>query len=295
MTMKGRAFAPGHITGFFEILDGPADPLRRGSRGAGVNLSLGVVTEVKAAESPERSIDIRLNGRRAPADTSLRAARELLGDRKLSVDVQSRVQLPVGQGLGMSAAGALSTALALACALGGEQTLQRAGAAAHRAEVLERTGLGDVAAQTRGGWELRVRPGFPPHGFVDRMLAPPLDMVLCVSGEPVPTKTALSDPTVRRRVNRAGRLCMDEMMARPTLEKFFELSLEFSRRTGLASKESLQLAEEVLSRHLGLASVSMIGNSVFAVGRTAGLEDLMRGRGRVFVCRTDLGGASPVV
>ena len=293
--MTGKAFAPGHITGFFEICDAPADPLRKGSRGAGVNLSLGVLTTVEAAEAPGQTVDIRLNGRKAPADTTLMAIRELIGPRKLRVRVQSEVQLPVGQGLGMSAAGALSTALALSSALGLPRTFHRAGDAAHIAEVRSRTGLGDVSAQARGGWELRVRPGFPPHGFVDRMLVPKMRLAICVSGEPVATKKVLADPAMRRSINRAGRACMVEMLRRPTLENFFSLSYRFARRTGLASKDSLLLAEEILSRKLGLASVSMIGNSVFAVGDIAGLRTLMKGRGKVHVCETDLCGATPVV
>ena len=294
MRSRAKAFAPGHITGFFEICDRPVDPLRRGSRGAGVNLSSGVLTVVDAVESPVQSIDIRLNGKRAEAATTLRAVRELVGRKRLSVRIRSEMQLPVGQGLGMSAAGALSTSLALASVLGGGSTLLRAGAAAHRAEVLERTGLGDVAAQLRGGWEIRVRPGFPPYGLVDRFLAPEMAMAICVSGEPVPTKKALSDPAMRMTVNHVGRNCMKAMLAHPTLEKFFELSYDFSRKSGLASKESLLLVEEILTRRAGLASVSMIGNSVFAVGRISELRDIMNGHGRVFVCRTDLGGATAV-
>jgi pantoate kinase len=293
--MKGKAFAPGHITGFFEIFDRPSDPLKKGSRGAGVNLSLGVLTTVEAAESGEQSIDIHLNGRKAPAETTLAAVRELVGKEPIRVRVRSDVQLPVGQGLGMSAAGALSTALALSSALRRPHTLQEAGRAAHIAEVRSRTGLGDVSGQLRGGWEIRVRPGYPPHGLVHRILAPTLPMAICVSGEPVPTKGVLSDPSKRRMINSVGRACMAEMLRRPTLENFFSLSYRFARRTGLASKDSLLLVEEILSRNLGLASVSMIGNSVFAVGDIACLRQLMKGHGRVYVCQSDQCGATPVV
>ena len=39
--MKGSAFVPGHITGFFEIFD-HEDSIKAGSRGAGVVLDKGV-------------------------------------------------------------------------------------------------------------------------------------------------------------------------------------------------------------------------------------------------------------
>ena len=293
--MTKKAFAPGHITGFFEICDGPSDPLRKGSRGAGVNLSLGVLTTVEASEAGRQSVDIRLNGRKAPAETTLAAVLEIIGKRKLQVSVRSEVQLPVGQGLGMSAAGALSTALALSSELRLPHTLHRAGQAAHIAEVQTRTGLGDVCGQMRGGWEIRVRPGFPPYGFVDRMPAPKMRMAICVPGEPVATKRVLGDPAMRRSINRTGRACMNEMLEKPTLENFFWLSYRFARQTGLASKETLLLVDEIMTRNLGQAGVSMIGNSVFAVGDVAGLRNLMKGHGKVYLCETDLSGATPVV
>lgn len=293
--MIAKAFAPGHITGFFEICDAPVDLLHRGSRGAGVNLSLGILTTVRVEEAVRQRISIRLNGMVSDAATTRRALHELTGRRKLMVEVDSDVQLPVGQGLGMSAAGALSAALALAGALGLPHSLYQAAAAAHRAEVLERTGLGDISGQLRGGWELRVRPGLPPYGCVDRILAPAMEMAVCVAGRPVPTKGVLSDPAKRRVVNRAGRRCMAAMLARPTLDRFFELSFDFARQTGLASKESLMLVEEIRARGLGMAGVSMIGNTVFAIGDIGELKELMKPYGRVFHCRTDLGGAGPVV
>jgi len=293
--MRGKAFSPGHITGFFEIFDRPKDPLRRGSRGAGVNLSLGVLSSVKASPAARQEVNIRLNGKRGAAATTLWAVRELLGKMKLRVDVESEVQLPVGQGLGMSAAGALSASLALASALRIPHSLHRAAEAAHRAEVLGHTGLGDVAGQLRGGWEIRLKAGLPPRGFVDRMMVPPRKVVVCVSGRPVPTKGVLSDPARRRAVNREGHRCMALFLEAPTLDNFFELSYDFARRTGLASRESLLLVEEVRCRNLGMASVSMIGNSVFATGDTPALRDLLGDRGKVFMCDTDLRGATPVV
>ena len=298
--MKGKAFAPGHITGFFEIFDRPSNPLKKGSRGAGVNLSLGVLTTVEATRSAAPSIDILLNRRKAPAETTLRAVREILRDRPFRVKVRSDVQLPVGQGLGMSAAGALSAALALSSALGPSAPSSRspallaAGRAAHIAEVRSRTGLGDVAGALRGGWEMRVKPGFPPFGLIKRFPAPDRPVAICVSGEPVPTKRALGDPTIRRSVNRVGAICMKEMLKEPTLDNFFALSHRFARLSGLASKEALILVEEVHARRLGLASVSMIGNSVFAIGDIPALKSFMKGYGKVYVCATDLRGARPV-
>jgi pantoate kinase len=292
--MRTKAFAPGHITGFFEILDRPSDPLRKGSRGAGLSLSLGVATTVEVFPSRTQSIDILLNRRRAPADTTLSAVREVLRDLPFGVKVRSDVQLPVGQGLGMSAAGALSVSLALSSALGRSSPLGRAGRAAHIAEVGSRTGLGDVAGALRGGWEMRVRPGLPPFGLVKRLRAPGMPVAVCVLGDPVPTKGVLSDPARRRSINRVGRACVEEMLREPTLDNFFALSHRFARLSGLASRDALLLVEEIHMRDLGRASVSMIGNTVFAVGDIAELAGFMKGHGRVFRCEVDMKGPRAV-
>ena len=45
--MKATAFAPGHISGFFEPVYTP-DLSRSGSRGAGINISLGAFSEVSS-------------------------------------------------------------------------------------------------------------------------------------------------------------------------------------------------------------------------------------------------------
>ena len=292
--MNAAAFCPGHITGFFRIKDDPREPLRTGSLGAGVNLTLGALSRVEAREARRQLVTVYLNGRKERAGTTERAVRRILGNRRLAVEVRTELQLPVSQGLGMSAAGALSASLALASALKLPSTLSAAAAAAHLAELEESTGRGDVAAQTRGGWEVRVRPGLPPVGFVDRFLAPEREVVVCVTGPPIRTKRVLNDPIRRSALNRAGSECVARFMKEPTLERFFELSLLFSARSGLVSERSLGLARAIVAKGVGLGSVSMIGNAVFAVGDTQALREMMEGRGEVFVCGVDLAGARPV-
>jgi pantoate kinase len=256
---------------------------------------MGVLTSVDVRNAARQRVDIRINGKRTLAGTTLRAVENLIGKKNLHVTVESRVPLPIGQGLGMSAAGALSTALALGSVLKAPGTHLWAGRAAHIAEIEEHTGLGDVAAQLRGGWEVRIRPGYPPHGLVDRFLAPPQNVAICVTGRPVRTKSVLKDPGKKEMINRAGRDCMRAILVEPTLGKFFELSFDFASRTGLAGEHALALAGQINSSGLGRASVSMIGNSVFAVGRTREIARMMKAHGKVFVCGTDTCGAGPVI
>ena len=94
--MKATSLCPTHITGFFEIRDSSADPLRRGSRGAGVNLAKEVETEVEVFSEP--GIRTLINGHEVDARVSRRVAEKLLalagGSQGLAV--RHVIPVPVG-------------------------------------------------------------------------------------------------------------------------------------------------------------------------------------------------------
>lgn len=124
MIMRGMGFCPGHITGFFSIHDDIKDILARGSRGAGVNLALGAFSAVSLTPPQETdgedpiSFKIAVKGvNEFKVDPRIYGSvvESLLPDRGRGWEAKVRVnlQLPVGQGFGMSGAGALSTAIAI--------------------------------------------------------------------------------------------------------------------------------------------------------------------------------------
>lgn len=288
MVSRGRAFCPGHITGFFHVCE-DEDPLRMGSRGAGICLTRGVLTEVDVSASSRMEFEVLINGRPQEDEVTRRVV-ELLLDEPTRVLVRSEVQLPISQGFGMSGAAALSTAYALSEALG-TWTRDELIAAAHRAEVECRTGLGDVYPQSVGGMDLRERPGAPPHGIVhaERLDA---DVVLCVLGPPLNTKVILSNESVLRSVNAIGRRFVDLFIRSKDLETFFRLSYLFARQTVLAGTE-VQAA--ILTAELyGKASMAMLGNSVFSIGDTERLEEALRAHGEVIRTAVDNEGARPL-
>src|SRR2546427_3818098 len=116
MVAESEAFCPGHVTAFFEVVDDP-DPRRKGSRGAGLCLSLGVRTVARVRKAPRTMIDIFVNGRRQKAEVTQTVAEKIVRDASFEVKILSESPLPVSQGFGVSAAGALSTGLALAASL----------------------------------------------------------------------------------------------------------------------------------------------------------------------------------
>src|SRR5690606_2869981 len=142
--MKAAVFVPSHITGFFEIIR-KDDPLRTGSRGAGVVLDRGVMTRVRALRSEDKT-RVVINGRTVKDDPVTRRAVELLREHtgfRGGIKVCHKIQVPVGCGFGTSAACALGTILAAVRELELPVTVNTAGAIAHRVEVELGTGLGD--------------------------------------------------------------------------------------------------------------------------------------------------------
>jgi len=287
MVSRAEAFCPGHITAFFEICPDP-DPRRRGSRGAGLCTSLGVKTEVKVRDAARQHIRIFLDGEEEKAETTLRAVKKLIGDRRLEVYVLSEVQLPVSQGFGMSGAGALSTALALNEAAKLGLSRDEVVGIAHEAEVESLTGLGDVYPQSLGGMDLRIEPGGPPHGVVKRFdVAVPL--LLCVIGPQMLTKSVLHDPEKAKAISAEGHRCVEEFKKSPTLENLFALGREFAVKTGLAGSKMIEAIYSCAP--YGKASMSMLGNSVFCTGNSEILATILSPYGQRLKCEVDQRGA----
>lgn len=295
MQHRGRAFAPGHISGFFQICDEAPEPAARGSRGGGICLAKGAWCDVEISDSSGRRsrYDIFINGARSAAPVTRAALDILLGDRKLCLRVETHHQLPVSQGFGMSGAGALGACLAAAQAAGLALPCSAIVTAAHRAEVECRTGLGDVAAQAVGGVELRREPGVPPYGWVDKLPVPSRqEVVLAIVGPPIETKRVLASPAKRRAINAAGERAVEASRSRPTLENLILTSYRFAKESHLMSARVAKAVEA--ARPHGRASMSMLGNSVFAVGETHALIRALKRFGEVFVTRVDDTGARVV-
>jgi pantoate kinase len=189
----------------------------------------------------------------------------------------------------MSAAGALSSAMAAAKAWGlGRSVAVRA---AHLAEIENRTGLGDVAGAITGGYELRTSAGLPPFGAPRRLLAFG-ELVLAVVGPPMATSSVLRDPARRAAVQAVGGKFVDELARAPSLENFFELSRRFASESGLLTAEVQRALDLVASVPESRASMSMLGNSIFAHGPSRKIEAVLRAAyPDVWRCSIDAEGA----
>jgi pantoate kinase len=262
---SARAFVPSHITGFFAARRRD-EPQLSGSIGCGLCLSLGATTAIEFA--PEiQDTEILLNGAVSEAPVSRFVVEKLAHG---PVRVRTQLSMPFGAGFGASGAGALGSAYALNSCFDLGLTADQAAAVAHEAEVANQTGLGDVIAQNAGGLVVRLHPGAPGTGCIDRIPVPPLPVSYVVRG-PISTSQVLSDEKVMKAVNLAGEVALKELLRRPTFNHFMQLSRRFTVQSGLASDWALQAIEAVEAAG-GMAGMIMLGDAVFAFGGAEALH-----------------------
>ena len=263
--ITAKAYCPGHITGFFEICDQPKDPLKKGSRGAGVSIEKGVVTTVSLKPADQNMIKALINGIETEAPVTKSVVKHMLKltSKNFMVTINHKVEIPIGAGIGASGAGAFSTALALNKALNLGLTYDKAAQIAHLAEIVNKTGLGTVLAQSRGGVEIRVKPGAPGIGHVDLIPVDPDTVVVCGSLGPIETKKMLSNPEIREKINRIGGRMVDELVKNASIEKLMKLSKRFATETGLMSEKVKNAVKELEKNGFVNASMAMFGETVF--------------------------------
>lgn len=283
--MSSEAFCPAHITGFFTLpFEGKnyENDTRMGSKGAGFSVELGAHAE---AHVGGKGWDIIVNGEQS----SFLVVEKTVYNFAKGGTVEIETDLPFSQGFGMSGACALSAALAVLKEVG--KSPDAALPAAHKAEMFCRTGMGDVLAQTKGGFEVRIEEGLPPAGEI-KVEKIERDLVLAVSGDQLITPDILKDPFMVGWINSVGEELMEEFEPDYAFEDFLDLSLRFAEETEFI-KDSIKPALEA-GKKAGNGSMAMIGNSVFFFGDTEELSDLLEeevGQENVYMTRIDNEGA----
>ncbi len=116
-----------------------------------------------------------------------------------------------------------------------------------------------------------------------------MTLVLCVIGKKIDTKKVLNNPDLVKKISEYGKFCTKKLLENPSIENFFYQSQIFTKKTGLADKKTLQAIDSV--KNLGVASMCMLGNSVFAAGKTKELCRVLSVFGKVYVCCIDEYGA----
>jgi len=269
------AYAPGHLTGFFEIRMSDSS-LLSGSIGAGICLKEGVVTETSVSSSDRNELSLLVNGSQivsAPTCESVFEELAALGG-PVKVVARQRSRLLPNFGYAVSGASALSLGLALGRTLCPELSAQSIGQIAHKAEVEHLTGLGDVSAQLSGGFELRERPGAPGVGGI-RLL--PLRKSLVVVSSPVltfPTKTMITDNVFVKKINARGKEAIASFLRDQSAENFMVQSRLFWEGVGIINEDILRVLK--LFESAGVASPSAKKGVVFGFVEKDELKRVLR-------------------
>ena len=282
--MTATAFAPAHITGFFAAKPDP-DPVKAGSVGCGLCLETGVTARVTTSttgttDTPDTldtaditgsGVLIRLNAEQIDLPTVEYVVESLLGAGHSQCVVELRADVPLGYGFGVSGAAALATALAVNADQGQGLTMEQAAAVAHSAEVVNRTGMGDVAGQYAGGLVIRTAAGAPGVGAVKKVPVDAMEVSWVCMGE-ISTSSVLEDEKTMEKINILGQRALKGMLKRPGVEHFMSLSRDFAFDTGLVSSRAADAIEAVEAAG-GLASMAMLGDTVFALGDGSALME----------------------
>jgi len=255
------AFVPAHITGFFCPYK-HRNKLKTGSVGVGICISEGINADVKAYKSSIQKINIYFNNKLANAQTTLYGIKKLIGDLHYEIYVKLKFKLPISQGFGLSASGTLATLLALNKELNLGYNYENIVGIAHESDVANLTGLGDVIAEATGGFVHRIAPGAPPYGKTVKLQYKFKDVVLCIVGKKMHTKNVLCSQM--DKISRIGKACIESFYKNPTQDNFFIISRNFAIYTGLANEKIKTIFDKY-----EYCSQSMLGNSIFAVGKNA--------------------------
>jgi pantoate kinase len=263
--MKGIAFSPAHITGFFKAeLDQTARPEAQGSLGAGFSIQQGVTTTVEVQDSEFSDHTITISGYQ-PDNTQVSefVISEFLKNIEGSyfLKVHHDIKVPVGYGLGCSAAVALSLAYALNSAFRTNYTKEQLGTMAHNAEVMCRTGLGDVLASYHGGFEIRVKGGAPGIGQIKKISSESYSAIMiCFS--PISTKQFLRDRLAS--INGLGGKMVDKLVQSKNVDHFHDYSIEFANYVDIITPKMKSVIDDLKNNGIR-CGVALFGETIFTL------------------------------
>jgi len=233
-------------------------------------LSKGVTTTATITHGPEALVITSVNGDKTYDARTTRRAVQLLfeGHHKDAgrVALEQNVDTPIGAGFGASGASATSAVFAAASAGGIVGTAADIALFAHRAEIIEQTGLGTVSvvfdAVGAGAITAAGEPG--KAKFVNVKVPDGARLVTaCVA--PYDKKSVLSSKSLNDRIGRFGREALESFLSDPTFDALVQEGERFSKRLGLESPEVMKLISLARSAGATGASQNMIGYSMHSI------------------------------
>lgn len=268
MIVEATAFCPAHVTGFFKaFLDETQVSEELGSMGAGFSIKEGVTTSVSIYPKTDQNSFYKISTYGYQSDKTdvseyvLNEFLKLGNFGNLFFDIAHKISIPVGYGLGSSGAVALSLAYALDKALQTELPHDKIGKIAHNAEVNCKTGLGDVLASYHGGFEIRVKPGAPGIGRVEKINTEPISIIMiCFS--PISTNKFLKERLPQ--INGLGGKMVNQLLESKDYEHFQDMSLEFAKYVNVISPRMEKIINELALNEIK-CGVALFGETIFSM------------------------------
>jgi pantoate kinase len=252
------AFAPGSLSCFFVIHDNP-DPRWKGSTGCGFTVDKGVTVTAAKADKTE----VIFNSERTVLSSVDYVLREL---QIPDVFVEIKTELPLSSGFGLSGASALATAYAVNELFELRKTEKELAIFAHKADVVSGTGLGDVANQFLGGFNIKLVPS--SHFTLEKL---PLNNspVYIRNFSKLLTSSVISDKNARELINKAGNEALEKVKNLRdtnaiTFKDIITISKTFAIESRLLKDERVKQMIGEIEKKGGHASMIMLGNSVFS-------------------------------
>jgi len=288
---RASAFCPAGISSFFQAVTPDLPPKTMqdaytvGARGGGFILEKGVYTQVKVEPTESTEIEVTINGKNAPeAKVTCEVCQLLLDEIEGSyrIQVDHEVEVPIGAGYGASAAGAVSTTMALSRALGMHLSLNRIGQFAHFAEIRCATGLGSVSGVIRSGMILILEPGAPGYDRVDWLPLDPSHRIITASFAPISKEDIIFSPNALQAVNREGAKVLQQILANPTPECFMKLCNKFANKVGFLSERIADVLEKVIDAGALGATQNMIGDAFHALVDVDSVDSVIQSVAHLF-------------
>ena len=265
--MKGVAFCPAHITGFFKAELDNNNLEELGSQGAGFSIKKGVKTTVsvrKKTRYDDSSFHLNIIGYQTDnsqvSEFVIKKFLDIVQD-DVFLDIDHNITVPVGYGLGCSGAVALSLGLALNQALDTGLSKKEVGLIAHEAEIKCQTGLGDVLASYHGGFEIRTKGGAPGFGTVKKLKSENYSVVIiCFS--PISTRRFISERL--HMINGLGGKMVTKLEKSKSIIDFQDMSLEFAKYVNVITPKMKKVISDLNLNGIN-CGVALFGETVFCL------------------------------
>jgi len=298
--MEATAFCPAHITGFFKANLGKNQEVAEkfGSMGAGFSIKEGVTTKVIISSKNNQHSRFRISLKGFQSDKTdvsefvLKEFLKLGNFEDVFFDIEHQISIPVGYGLGSSGAVALSLSYALDQVLEVKLDKIEIGKIAHIAEINCKTGLGDVLASYHGGFEIRVKPGAPGIGKVEKIDIDDISIIMiCFS--PISTNKFIQEQL--SKINGLGGKMVNKLLESKDYDNFQDMSLEFAKYINVMTPRMEKLIEE-LSLNGIKSGIAMFGETVFTmipkISKNKVLDIFKKySEGKIIISQLDVQGA----